>query len=170
MVPVHEALARLQIDLANVLHRPPKANYVLATWTRASQTTHLVHLAGHIPYNDDGSVLQGRIGPNCEFSSAQGYDIARRIGVSLLKTLHEETNGQLERVRKILKINGLVRAGDADFDQHPAVINGVSDLLVQVFGADIGRHARCAYGVHSLPFNAPVEIDMLCEVADGEHK
>jgi len=166
VVPVQAALANLKIDLDKVIHRPPKANYILATWTRSSETTSLIHLAGHIPYADDGSVLKGQIGPKCGLSVQQGYEIARKIGISLLKTLHEQLNGQLERVTRIVKINGLVRAEDSEFDQHPAVIDGASDLMVAVFGAEIGKHARCAYGVHSLPFNAPVEIDMLCEITN----
>ena len=94
----------------------------------------------------------------------EGYDIARSIGLSLLKSLNSALNGRLDTVQRIIKINGLLRCETADFSRHPEVMNGVSDLMVQVFGPERGVHARAAYGVHSLPARVPIEIDMVVEV------
>lgn len=100
--------------------------------------------------------------------ATEGYAVARSIGIALLKTLHETLGGNLAVVRRIIKINGLVRTLSPDFSQHSRVIDGVSDLMVAVFGRERGIHARCALGVHSLPFNAPIEIDMLVEISECE--
>ncbi len=163
-------LAELGIDLSRVLTSSARGNYVFATKT--SPGARIVHLAGHIPFKAAGVPLEGLIGHDSVesglgrvFSVAEGYDIARSIGLSLLKSLSGELDGDLNRVQRILKINGLLRCNSADFERHPEVINGVSDLMVQVFGEERGRHARAAYGVHSLPSRVPIEIDMIVEVS-----
>ena len=98
------------------------------------------------------------------FGVEEGYGIARAIGLSLLKSLKTACDDELENVHQILKINGLLRCQSADFSRHPEIINGVSDLMIQVFGPERGRHARAAYGVHSLPSRVPIEIDMIVEL------
>jgi enamine deaminase RidA (YjgF/YER057c/UK114 family) len=96
-----------------------------------------------------------------EFTVEAGYRFARSTGLALLAALRDEV-GSLDRVRRIVKVLGMV-AAPPDFGDHPKVINGCSDLLVQVFG-EAGRHARSAVGVSSLPFVTPVEIEMIVEV------
>jgi enamine deaminase RidA (YjgF/YER057c/UK114 family) len=95
-------------------------------------------------------------------SVEEAYQHARFTGISLLAVLHESL-GTLVRVRRIVKLSGMVNAA-ADFAEHPRVINGCSDLLVEVFGQDIGRHARSAIGVGSLPGQITVEIELIVAV------
>lgn len=135
---------------------PPVANYVPAV-----RTGNLVFLAGTAPQNPDGTRITGRVGT--DLTVDQGYQAARLVGINLLSSLKAEV-GDLNSVRRIVKVFGMVNA-DPSFTQHPTVINGISDLMVAVFG-DCGRHARTAVGMGSLPFGIAVEIDMVVEVAD----
>ena len=98
-----------------------------------------------------------------DFTVEEGYEHARSVGLVQIARLRDEL-GDLGRVKRIVKLLAMVNC-TPDFDQHPAVINGCSDLLVEVFG-DAGRHARSAVGMSSLPFEIPVEIEMIVEVAD----
>ena len=132
----------------------PVANYVQAV--RAGK---LVFLAGTAPKNPDGSLVTGRVGT--DLTVDQGYQAARLVGINLLASLKTEV-GDLNNVRRIVKVFGMVNA-DPTFTQHPAVINGISDLMVAVFG-DCGKHARTAVGMGSLPFGIAVEIDMVVEM------
>src|SRR6476659_4442711 len=105
--------------------------------------------------------MTGKVGRDVTVDSA--YVSARRTGLCLLSTLKAEL-GDLRRVRRVVRVFGMVNA-TPEFTQHPRVINGCSDLLVQVFG-ERGRHARSAVGMSSLPDNTPVEIEMVVEVDD----
>jgi enamine deaminase RidA (YjgF/YER057c/UK114 family) len=133
---------------------PPVANYV-----NAVRTGNLVFLSGKGPAPEGGKLPAGRLG--AEYTIEEGYRFARSTGVNLLAALKAEV-GSLDRVRRVVKVLGLVAATPA-FGDHPKVINGCSDLMVEVFG-DAGRHARSAVGVASLPFVTPVEIEMIVEV------
>ncbi len=147
-----ERLRQMGIEL----RRPPTpvANYV-----QAVRTGNLVFLAGHGPRKPDGSLMVGRVGS--DLTLEQGKEAARLTGIDLLTSLKAEI-GDLDRVKRVVKVVGMVNATES-FTEHPKVVNGCSDLLVAVFG-DRGRHARCAVGMGSLPFNIPVEIDMIVEV------
>ncbi|MCL2504290.1 MAG: RidA family protein [Coriobacteriia bacterium] len=114
----------------------------------------LAYAAGHSPMRQDGSLIVGRVGE--EFDVEQAKGIARLIGLEMFATLQEQL-GSLDRVTSVIKVLGFVNAVQG-FDLHPAVINGCSDLFVEVFG-DSGRHARSAVGAGSLPGNIPVEIE-----------
>ncbi|MCC5841568.1 MAG: RidA family protein [Opitutales bacterium] len=151
---VGERLSAAGITLPEVA--PPVANYVSAV-----RSGNLVFLAGAIPRAEDGSVIEGQVGR--ELTVEEGYAAARNTGIHLIAALRAEI-GDLEKVRRWVKVEGYVNA-PADFSQHPAVINGCSDLLVEIFG-DRGRHARVALGAASLPLNACVEIAAIVEVAD----
>ncbi len=133
---------------------PPVANYV-----NAVRAGNLVFLSGKGPLPEDGKLPAGRLG--AEFTVEQGYGFARTTGLALLAALRAEL-GSLDRVRRVVKLLGLV-AATPEFGDHPKVINGCSDLLVEVFG-EAGKHARSAVGVASLPFVTPVEIEMIVEV------
>ena len=151
---VETRLAQLGITLPPVSQ--PVANYVQAV--RAGK---LIFLAGTAPKNPDGTLVQGKVGT--DLSVDQGYQAARLTGINLLANLKAEL-GDLNKVRRIVKVFGMVNA-DPTFTQHPKVINGISDLMVEVFG-DCGKHARSAVGMGSLPFGIAVEIEMVVEVAE----
>jgi enamine deaminase RidA (YjgF/YER057c/UK114 family) len=134
----------------------PIANYVPAV-----RTSNLVFLSGHGPRQADGSLVRGKLGAN--LTKEQGYDAARLTALQLLASLREAI-GDLDRVTRIVKVLGMVNC-TADFVDPPAVINGASDLFVAAFGNEIGKHARSAVGLQSLPGGMCVEIEMVVEVA-----
>jgi enamine deaminase RidA (YjgF/YER057c/UK114 family) len=152
---VETRLAQLGITLPPVSQ--PVANYV-----QAVRTGKLIFLAGTAPKRPDGTLVTGKVGT--DLSVDQGYQAARLTGINLLANLKAEL-GDLNKVRRIVKVFGMVNA-DPTFTQHPQVINGISDLMVEVFG-DCGKHARSAVGMGSLPFGIAVEIEMVVE-ADEE--
>jgi enamine deaminase RidA (YjgF/YER057c/UK114 family) len=131
----------------------PVANYV-----RAVRTGNLVFLAGH---GECSNAQTGKAGGGVTLDAA--YASARRVGLCLLSSLKQEI-GDLRKVRRVVKVLGMVNA-TSEFADHPKVVNGFSDLMVEVFG-DRGRHARSAVGMGSLPGNITVEIEMIVEVAD----
>lgn len=135
----------------------PAANYVPAV-----RTGNLLYLAGVGPAKRaDGSVLMGKVG--AELTLEEGYEAARLVCLNIISRLKAEI-GDLDRVVRVVKLLGMVNATE-DFGEHPAVINGCSDLLVEVFG-ERGKHARSAVGMQSLPFGIPVEIEAIVEISD----
>ena len=143
-------------SLGLVLSPPPApaGNYIGAvTYGK------LVYLAGHGPSDADGSYRKGKV-PTA-VSVDEAYDAARMVGLNMLSTLKTEI-GDLDRVRRFVKVLGMVNA-EPDFEQQPKVINGFSDLMVEIFG-DAGRCARSAVGMGSLPFQIPVEIEAIVEL------
>jgi enamine deaminase RidA (YjgF/YER057c/UK114 family) len=151
--PPEAVLERLGIELPTP--PPPVANYV-----RAVRTGDLVFLAGHGPSRGDGTYVTGKLGEG-GLTVEQGYEAARLTAIALLASLKAEI-GDLGKVVRIVKVVGMVNS-TPDFTEQPAVINGASDLLVEVFG-DAGRHARAAVGMASLPVGIAVEIEMVVEV------
>jgi enamine deaminase RidA (YjgF/YER057c/UK114 family) len=147
-----ERLRELGIELPGVA--APVANYVPAV-----TAGNLVFLSGGLAVRPDGTRPAGKVGS--EVSIEEAYAAARLAALGLLARLRAET-GSLDRVRRIVKLTGFVNAAP-DFESQPQVINGASDLLVEVFG-EAGRHARSAIGVGSLPFNAPVEVELVAEI------
>ena len=145
-------LAALGIELPSPY--PPVANYV-----RAVSAGDLVFLAGHGPC-EFTEADKGKVGR--ERTVEEGYETARRTAICMLASLKDEI-GDLSRVKRIVRVFGMVNAVD-DFTRHSEVINGFSDLMVEVFG-DRGRHARAAVGMASLPFDLTVEIEMIVEVS-----
>jgi enamine deaminase RidA (YjgF/YER057c/UK114 family) len=145
-------LKELGIELAPVT--PPVANYV-----NAVRAGNLLFLAGKGPSTVDGMKPQGKVGR--EFTVEQGYKFARSTGLALLAVMRAEL-GSLDKVKRVVKVLGMVN-GVPEFDKQPQVINGCSDLFVEVFG-DKGRHARSAVGMGSLPNGIPVEIEAIVEV------
>lgn len=151
---VEERLAELNIELGEPT--PPVANYV-----KAVRTGNLVFLSGHGPDRPDGGLVTGKVGS--DLTLEEGQEAARLTAISLLSSLKAEI-GDLNRVRRVVKVTGMVNA-ETDFTQQPQVINGFSDLMVEVFG-DRGKHARAAVGMGSLPSNIPVEIDAVVEIEE----
>jgi enamine deaminase RidA (YjgF/YER057c/UK114 family) len=132
----------------------PMANYV-----KAVRVGNLLYLSGHGPGKADGTNITGKVGS--ELTTEDGYAAARQTGISLLSTLKGEL-GDLNKVKRIVKVLGMVNCTDTFTDQ-PKVINGFSDLMVAVFG-EKGKHARSAVGMNSLPSNITVEIEIIVEV------
>ena len=128
----------------------PAGNYV-----HAVRTGNLLFLAGK------GPTATGKVG--IEYTKEQAYQFARETGLVLLAVIKQEL-GSLRKVKRVVKVLGMVNA-TPEFGDHPFVINGCSDLFVEVFG-EFGRHARSAVGMGSLPMNIPVEIEAIVEVID----
>ena len=142
----------LGLDLSQAA--APVANYVPAVTTGK-----LVFLSGKGPTQADGTMLRGKVGSDLDVD--QAYQAARLVGIQLLAGLRQHI-GSLDGVNRVVKLLGMVNA-EPDFEDHPKVVNGCSDLLVSVFG-DSGMHARSAVGMGSLPDQIPVEIEMIVEL------
>lgn len=134
----------------------PTANFVLAV-----QVGNLVFLSGHGPMQENGEYMKGKVGS--DLTVEQGATAARLTGISLLSSLKHQL-GSLNRVKRIVKVLGMVNSVTT-FEQHPQVMHGFSDFMVEVFG-EKGKHARSAVGMGSLPFGIPVEIEMIVEVEE----
>lgn len=143
--------------LGYVLPEPPTpaANYV--PWVI---TGDLVHIAGQVPMRDGGFRWVGRLG--AEYDADQGQVAAHEVALNLLSQVRAACGGDLDRVVRVVKLNGFV-ASTHDFWLQPRVIDAASRLMIQAFG-DAGRHARSAVGVAALPFGVAVEIDGLFQI------
>lgn len=140
----------------------PEAPSPIATYVPAVRTGNLLYLSGVGPAaGPDGSVPAGKV--DADLSIEEGYQAARMTGINLIARIKSEL-GDLDKVKRIVKLLSMVNTTPG-FNQQPAVANGCSDLLVEVFG-DKGRHARSAVGMAGLPGDIPVEIEMIIEVED----
>lgn len=145
-------LTALNITLPAV--SPPVANYV-----NAVQTGNLLFLAGKGPGLPGEPAIKGKLGESMDIEA--GYAAARIVAINQLAVLKAEL-GDLRRVKRVVKVVGMVNSA-ADFTDQPKVVNGFSDLMVEVFG-ERGKHARAAVGMASLPNDIPVEIDLVVEI------
>lgn len=148
---VEEKLRELGIELRPL--SKPVANYL-----HAKKFGNLIYCSGCAPVKDGKNLYTGKL--DTDLTVEQGYDAAREAAINLLSVLKHEL-GSLDRVTSIVKILGFVASAD-DFYAQPAVINGASDLLVEVFG-EKGHHARAAIGTNAIPGNLPVEIELIAE-------
>ena len=148
-------LIELKIDLPKI--PAPIGNFL--PYRRVGQ---LLYLSGQGPRNAAGEISIGRVGKDCSVERA--YSDARQIGLQMLATIRQAT-GSLDHVEAIVKLLGMVNA-EPDFGEHPKVINGCSDLLVEIFG-ERGKHARSAVGMGSLPNRMTVEIEAIIQIKDG---
>lgn len=137
----------------------PEMKAPIANYAKAVQTGNLLYLSGHILDEVAGKKTRGKLG--VQLNVDEGREAARLTAISLLSTLQYYAKN-LKNVKRIVKVTGMVNA-DPAFTQHPAVINGCSDLLVAVFG-EAGKHARSSIGMSSLPLDAAVEIEMIVEL------
>jgi enamine deaminase RidA (YjgF/YER057c/UK114 family) len=152
-MPDYEArIAELGLKLPE--SPPPIANYIPAV-----VVGNVLFLSCVLGSGSGGERLEGKLG--ADFTAEQGYAAARQSAIGHLARI-KASIGSLDRVKRLVKVTGFV-ACTPDFVDHPAVINGASDLFVEVFG-EAGRHARSAVGVPSLPLNAPVEVELIVEV------
>jgi enamine deaminase RidA (YjgF/YER057c/UK114 family) len=157
--PVTTAEARLeQLGIELPAPLPAAGNYL-----GAKRYGDLVFVSGHGPgFDVDGAqLIRGKVGRDLSVETAR--EAARLTALHMLRSLRSEV-GSLDRVRSVLKVFGMVNCAPG-FNQTPAVIDGCSDLLVEVFGDKVGRHARSAVGMAELPFDIPVEIEMVVAVA-----
>jgi enamine deaminase RidA (YjgF/YER057c/UK114 family) len=148
--------ARLQ-ELGITL--PPLATPA-AAYVPFVRTGNLVFISGHIARRD-GKPWVGQLG--LTMGMAEGQQAARAIAIDLLGTLNAAVGGDLSRVKRIVKVMSLVNSANTFTEQH-LVTNGASELLVQVFGPEIGSHARSAFGVAQIPLGACVEIELIAEL------
>ncbi|MDG1054645.1 MAG: RidA family protein [Flavobacteriaceae bacterium] len=151
---VEKQLEKLGIQLPAITL--PVANYVSAV-----RSGNMLYISGAGPKQKDGTYIIGRLGDSMELE--QGYAAARLIAINHLAVIKNEL-GDLDKVKRIVKVLGMVNA-TADFKYHPKVINGYSDLMVEVFGQK-GKHARSAVGMVSLPMGITVEVEMILEVEE----
>lgn len=137
----------------------------VASYVPAVRTGNLIFLAGQGPLAGGKPTITGKVG--ADLTEEDGYKAARATILTSLAVLRAEI-GSLDRVRRIVKVVGFVNSAPG-FTRQPWVINGASDLLVEIFG-DAGKHARTSVGVNELPFNIPVEIEVIVEVAPESGK
>jgi len=135
----------------------PRGNYM-----NYSRVGNIIYLSGHLPQLVDGALIKGRLGEN--MSIEDGQIAARTAGLQLLATA-QAAAGDLDKIKKIIRITGYVNSSP-DFTDQPKVINGCSDMLGAVFGVDIARHARSAVGVNTLPLGVAVEIEAIMEIKE----
>jgi enamine deaminase RidA (YjgF/YER057c/UK114 family) len=153
MTTVEERLAALGITLPQPV--APVANYV--PFVRSGS---LAHISGQISIDAEGGI-KGVVGQDLDLEHA--IAAARLCGVNLIAQMKAACDGDLRRLKRVVKLGGFVQAGP-DFYDIPKVVNGCSDLMVEAFG-EAGRHARSAVGVYRLPLNFAVEVDAVVEIA-----
>jgi enamine deaminase RidA (YjgF/YER057c/UK114 family) len=152
MQTIEDRLLQLGITL-------PPLPAAMANYVPFTLAGNLLYVSGQGPKTKDGDLVRGQVGK--DLTVQQAYEAARLTGIQILAVANGAL-GSLSRVKRILKVNGFVNSGP-EFRDHPAVINGCSDLFVELLG-DVGRHARAAIGVSSLPFGTAVEIEAILEV------
>ena len=154
MPVIEQRLRELGLVLPEPLKMPPGATLPFP-WVRVIGARALI--SGHGPTNADGSLATplGKVGR--DLTPEQAYQAARLTGLAILGSLHRAL-GDLDRIGSWVRVFGMVNAAPG-FDRMPAVINGFSDLILELFGAEAGAHARSAVGMAELPFGIPVEIE-----------
>jgi enamine deaminase RidA (YjgF/YER057c/UK114 family) len=150
------AEARIK-ELGLTLPQPPRP---LGNYVPGVRVGNLLFLSGHGPLRVEGMpTARGKVGR--DLSLEDGYKVAREVGINLLGSARAVL-GSLDKVKRVVKVLGMVNSAEG-FGDQPKVINGFSDLMVEVFGEN-GRHARSAVGMAELPMGIPVEIEMILEV------
>jgi enamine deaminase RidA (YjgF/YER057c/UK114 family) len=149
-----DKVAKLKLEL-------PPAPKPAGVYNPVVQVGNLLYVSGHGPLLPDGSMLTGKVG--ADLSLEEGKRAARQTGLTILATLKAQV-GSLDRIARIVKVLGMVNA-TSNFDAHPQVINGFSELMIEVFG-EAGRAARSAVGMNSLPGNIAVEIEAIVELKE----
>jgi enamine deaminase RidA (YjgF/YER057c/UK114 family) len=153
---IEDRLVELGLTLPKPFAAPPGVEF---KFDLAQVSGDLAYVSGHLPTDGAEVLVQGKVG--AAVSLEQGYEAARLTGLAILASLRQEL-GDLDRVRRWVKAMGLVNCAPG-FTQTPAVVNGYSDLILEVWG-DAGHHARSAIGVAELPFDVPVEVEAIVDV------
>ncbi len=150
---VDARLAELGIEV-------PEAAAAVANYVGYVRSGNLVFVSGQVPLIDGAFKFQGKVG--AEFSVEEGQEAARICAINIIAQLKAACGGDLDRVRRIVKLGGFVNS-TPEFTDQPKVINGASDLMVAVFG-DAGRHSRAAVSAGALPLGVAVEVDAVAEI------
>ena len=140
----------------------PAANYVPYTISES-----LIYVSGQITSLNGKLKFIGRLGENIDIET--GYHAAQLCGLNLIAQVKEACSGDLERVKKVIRLGGFVNSSP-DFFEHPKVLNGASDLMVSAFGTAVGQHSRFAVGVASLPLGVAVEVDATFQIHEASDK
>ncbi|MGF1581675.1 MAG: RidA family protein [Gemmataceae bacterium] len=138
----------------------PPAPKPVAKYVTSLQVGNMLYVSGHGPLQPDKTLLSGRVGD--DMTLEQGKEAARVVGLAMLATLRDKL-GTLDKVKRIVKTLGMVNS-TPDFQDHPQVINGFSELMAEVFGEEAGVGTRSAVGMGSLPGNIPVEVECQFEL------
>jgi enamine deaminase RidA (YjgF/YER057c/UK114 family) len=147
-------LAELKLEL-------PPAPKPVAVYKPLVICGNLVYVSGHGPLKPDKSLITGRVGADLDISA--GKQAARQVGLAIISTLRSQL-GSLDKVKRLIKVLGMVNS-TSEFKEHPAVINGCSELFAEIWGPDHGIAARSAVGMGSLPGNIAVEIEAIFELS-----
>jgi enamine deaminase RidA (YjgF/YER057c/UK114 family) len=158
-------------DLGITLPKPaaPRANY-----SPVLRVGDMMYVSGHLPFDVDGTLMTGRIGDQSteggggssqQIDLDHGYQAARLCGLNIISTLQSQLDGDLDRVVKIVKLFGIVQSNESFKSQH-LVMDGCSDVMMEVFGEIIGLHARSAIGTSTLPLDMSVEVEAIVQVRD----
>jgi enamine deaminase RidA (YjgF/YER057c/UK114 family) len=150
---VEENLKKLNLQL-------PKAPNPVGAYVAYKKTGNLIFISGQVSFGKDGNLIKGKIGS--DLTLEQGQEAAKACAINILSQIKAACNGDLDKVKKCIKLTGFVNSKDNFIDQ-PKVINGASELISNVFGDD-GKHARAAVSVNSLPLGAAVEVEAIFEV------
>lgn len=150
---------KIEAKLAELGLELPSAPKPVANYVRIVRTGNLLFASGHGPHRDGKLQFLGKVG--ADLTVEEGYQAARLVALNCLASV-KEALGDLDRVKRVVKLLGMVNC-TPEFGQQPEVINGASDLLVELYG-DAGRHARSAVGMNALPRGMAVEIEMILEV------
>ena len=157
MARISERLAELGLELPKPFAAPPGIEF---KFDLVHVLEDMAFVSGHLPMDGTDVLVTGRVGDELDVDA--GYEAARLVGLSILASLQQEL-GDLDRVKSWVKALGMVQCGEG-FDKPPAVINGFTDLVLEIWGEPAGRHARSAIGVEQLPFNVPVEIEAVVQI------
>jgi enamine deaminase RidA (YjgF/YER057c/UK114 family) len=155
---IEDRLSELGLDLPAPFAAPPGVEF---PFELVKVHGGLGYVSGHLPVDGAKVLVSGRVGDG--LTVEQGYEAARLVGLSVIASL-AATLGELDRVTGWVKALGLVQCAPG-FDKPPAVINGFTDLVLEVWGPDAGRHARSAIGAAQLPFDVPVEVEAVVEIS-----
>mmetsp|Transcript_10285 Transcript_10285/g.22128 ORF Transcript_10285/g.22128 Transcript_10285/m.22128 type:complete len:206 (+) Transcript_10285:144-761(+) len=139
----------------------PKANYNIVCLPPGEETT--MYVSGHLPIKADGTLITGTLGPDHGgMTVEEGYDAARHCALNIIATLKSQL-GDLDRVEQVVKVFGIVNS-HTEFKHQHLVMDGCSDLIMEVFDKPVGYHARSAIGTNTLPLNAPVEVEAIVKI------
>ena len=150
---VEEKIKQLNIEI-------PKSPKPVGAYVAFRIVNKLVYISGQVSFDQNGNLIKGKVGS--ELSLEQGQEAAKACAINIISQLKSACDGDLEKVKSCIKINGYVNSTDNFLDQ-PKVINAASELIVNVFG-EKGKHARAAVSVNSLPLGAAVEIESIFEI------
>jgi enamine deaminase RidA (YjgF/YER057c/UK114 family) len=150
---IEEKISELQLSL-------PVLAGSKGIYKRCVEVGNLLYVSGHVSVNSDGSSITGKVGK--DLADEEGKLAARQCGLAILSSIKDQI-GSLDKIKRVIKILGMVNS-TSDYTNHPVVINGCSELFVQLWGEDKGKGARSAVGMGSLPGNVAVEIEAIFEL------